>query len=132
MLHESGTGGAPKYGLIPQMPLTSLQGVNVLDNLTYMQPRVGNDTATIGYYKTNLANGVTAEWTASMHAGLFRYTYPSTGDKLLLLDLSHFLPTQDEPAGAQFYSNGQINVSTDGSTYSGYGVYRGGWNEGDN
>ena len=41
MMHESGTGGAPKYGLIAQMPLTSVDSpVNVLDNLTYSQPRV--------------------------------------------------------------------------------------------
>lgn len=40
-MHESGTGGAPKYGIIPQMPLTGrLEGVNVLDNRTYCQPRV--------------------------------------------------------------------------------------------
>lgn len=41
MMHESGTGGAPKYGLISQMPLTSIAPpVNILDNLTYSQPRV--------------------------------------------------------------------------------------------
>ncbi|KAI5357668.1 Putative alpha-1,2-mannosidase, six-hairpin glycosidase superfamily [Septoria linicola] len=35
MMHESGTGGAPKYGIISQMPLTSLDGeVNILDNTT--------------------------------------------------------------------------------------------------
>lgn len=39
MMHESGTGGAPKYGVISQMPLTGLEGVNVLDNLTYSQSR---------------------------------------------------------------------------------------------
>lgn len=41
MMHESGTGGAPKYGIIPQMPLTDVAPpVNILDNLTYSQPRV--------------------------------------------------------------------------------------------
>lgn len=41
MMHESGTGGEPKYGLIAQMPLTSVEApVNVLDNVTYSQPRV--------------------------------------------------------------------------------------------
>jgi hypothetical protein len=41
MMHESGTGGAPKYGVIPQMPLTSTEApVNLLDNQTYAQPRV--------------------------------------------------------------------------------------------
>ncbi|KAK8037950.1 glycosyl hydrolase [Apiospora phragmitis] len=36
MLHESGTGGAPTYGLIPQMPLVTIEGVNLFDNLTYI------------------------------------------------------------------------------------------------
>lgn len=41
MMHEHGTGGNPKYGIIPQMPLTSVAApVNVLDNTTYSQPRV--------------------------------------------------------------------------------------------
>ena len=40
MLHESGTGGGPKYGFPAQMPLAYLDGVNLLDNLTYWQDRV--------------------------------------------------------------------------------------------
>lgn len=128
MLHESGTGGAPKYGIIPQMPLVSLDGVNLLDNLTYMQPRIGNDQASVGYYKTSLLNGVDVEIAASQHAGLMKYTYPSHGDRYLLVDLSHYLPTQDEPAGEQFYTNAQIDIN--GSQYTGYGTYRGGFNEG--
>ena len=43
MLHESGTGGAPKYGLIAQMPLTTVDApVNILDNQTYSQARVSS------------------------------------------------------------------------------------------
>jgi putative alpha-1,2-mannosidase len=76
MLHESGTGGAPTYGLVPQMPLTSLEGVNVMDNLTYMQPRISEDIASVGYYKTSLENRVVAEMSASQHAGIMKYSYP--------------------------------------------------------
>lgn len=112
------------------MPLTTMDGINIMDNITYMQPRVGQDTASIGYYKTNLQSGVTVELGASMHAGLIQYTFPTSGNRYILVDLSHYLPTQDEPAGEQFYSNGQIDLSDDGSQYSGYGAYRGGWNEG--
>ncbi|KAK4991050.1 hypothetical protein LTR50_002130 [Elasticomyces elasticus] len=130
MLHESGTGGAPKYGVIPQMPLTTLEGVNVLDNLTYMQPRVGDDVAQVGYYKTHLANGVVVEMAASMHAGLMQYTFPRDGGKYILVDLSHYLPTQDDHVPSQFYSNGELQTSVDGKMYGGYGVWRGGWNEG--
>lgn len=101
MLHVSGTGGAPKYGVVPQMPLTSLEGVNVLDNLTYMQQRVGNDIASVGYYRTHLQNDIVAEMSASQHAGIIQYTYPSSSrGKYVLVDLSHYLPTNDDgPAG---------------------------------
>ncbi|KAI1103183.1 glycoside hydrolase family 92 protein [Jackrogersella minutella] len=126
MLHESGTGGAPTYGLIPQMPLTTLEGVNVLDNLTYMQSRVTEDVASVGYYKTQLQNGVTAEMGASMHAGMMRYTYPQDANgRFILVDLSHFLPSTGRKE--HWYSNGQLERSDDGSRYTGYGVYREGW-----
>lgn len=40
LMHESGTGGGPKYGFPAQMPLTSIDGnVNLLDNRTYWQKR---------------------------------------------------------------------------------------------
>ncbi|KAK4951117.1 hypothetical protein LTR28_006897 [Elasticomyces elasticus] len=126
MLHESGTGGAPKYGVIPQMPLTTLEGVNVLDNLTYMQPRVGDDVAQVGYYKTHLANGVVAEMAASLHAGLMQYTFPRDGRKYILVDLSHYLPTQDDHVPSQFYSNGELQTSEDGTTFVNGTYIRGG------
>lgn len=132
MLHESGTGGAPKYGVIPQMPLTTLQNVNIMDNLTYMQPRLGDDSASVGYYTTDLTNGVKVELTAAMHSGLMQYTFPNDGDKYILVDLSHYLPTQDDNIASQFYSNGVMDLLQGGSAYEGSGTYRGGWNEAPN
>ncbi|KAI9168100.1 glycosyl hydrolase [Paramyrothecium foliicola] len=128
MLHVSGTGGAPTYGLIPQMPLTTLEGVNLLDNLTYMQPRSEHDVAEVGYYKTSLRNGVTAEMSANMHVGIIKYQFPSEGSRHILVDLSHYLPTRGKES--QWYSNGVLEQSEDGSWYSGYGVYREGWSLG--
>ena len=41
LMHESGTGGGPKYGFPAQMPLASIEApVNLLDNRTYWQTRV--------------------------------------------------------------------------------------------
>lgn len=125
MLHVSGTGGAPTYGLIPQMPLASLEGVNLLDNLTYMQPRTEHDLAEVGYYKTSLESGVVAEMSASMHAGIMRYQFPASGGRHILVDLSHYLPTRGKES--QWYSNGRLEYSDNGSYYTGYGVYREGW-----
>lgn len=89
MMHESGTGGAPKYGIIPQMPLTSVAPpVNLLDNTTYYQTRVGNDSATVGYFRTKLENGVTIEISGARHSGIMEYTFP-VGAKHILVDVSH-------------------------------------------
>ncbi|RDW87775.1 alpha-1,2-mannosidase family protein-like protein [Coleophoma crateriformis] len=128
MLHESGTGGAPTYGIVPQMPLTSLEGVNLMDNLTYMQPRTTRDTASVGYYKTSLANGIVAEMSATHHAGLIRYQFPENTGRYVVVDISHFLPSKGKKE--QWYSNGMIETSEDGSWYSGYGVWRQGWSGG--
>jgi putative alpha-1,2-mannosidase len=124
MLHESGIGGAPKYGVVPQMPLTTLEGVNVLDNLTYMQPRAVKDFASVGYYRSHLQNGVQVELSASRHSGILQYNFPSSGDKPVLVDVSHHLPSsaQAEPLKSQTYSNGQLVVSEKGAHYTGGGV----------
>ncbi|KAK7514728.1 glycosyl hydrolase [Phyllosticta citriasiana] len=130
LLHESGTGGGVKYGVVPQMPLTTLDGVNVLDNLTYMQPRKVQDKAKVGLYRTELGNGVVAEISATRHAGFMKYDFNEPGERYVLVDVSHFLPTNDEVNLAQFYSNGQIEVSDGGKKYKGYGIWRGGFNAG--
>lgn len=146
MPHESGIGGAPKYGVIPQMPLTSLAGVNVLDNLTYMQPRIANDTATV--YRTHLQNGVVAEISASQHAGIMQYTYPTNSSgKYVLVDLSHYLPANDDniPEQVQIISpvnllpligrfsftvmRGLTPIKTVACPVT-MGVWQGGWSEG--
>jgi putative alpha-1,2-mannosidase len=127
MMHESGTGGAPKYGVIGQMPLTSVSPpVNILDNTTYSQPRVCQDTAGVGYFKTQLHNGVQVELSASSHAGIVHYSFPK-GEKHVLVDVSHYLPGIHD---SQFYVGGEIEIEEHGKAYRGYGTYIGGWNNG--
>jgi putative alpha-1,2-mannosidase len=109
------------------MPLATLEGVNVLDNFTYMQERTTLDVASIGYYKTQLASGVTAELSATDHAGIVQYQFPENSEKHILVDVSHMLPSSSEAQHSQFYSNGFLTRSPDGSKYQGYGVYRGGF-----
>lgn len=128
MMHESGTGGFPKYGIIPQMPLTMVDApVNVLDNTTYWQKRIGNDTAQVGYFKTQLQSGVTVELSATRHAGFMQYSFPA-GGKHVLVDLSHVLPSETGGYSTQYYLDGELSLN--GSSYGGYGTYGGGWNEG--
>ncbi|KAF2689176.1 glycoside hydrolase family 92 protein [Lentithecium fluviatile CBS 122367] len=130
MLHVSGTGGCPKYGIISQMPLPSVAApVNLLDNITYWQKRVGEDVASVGWFSTELEDGIKISLTGSRHAGTMRYDFPGE-EKHVLVDVSHFLP---DPAGGfctQYYLDGSIEISDDGKAYAGHGTYAGGFNFG--
>ncbi|CAN8095877.1 unnamed protein product [Discula destructiva] len=131
MMHESGTGGAPKYGIIAQMPLTSISPpVNLLDNTTYWQRRVGDDVATVGYYKTQLISGVKVELSAARHSGILQYTFPP-GEKHVLIDLSHYLPSASGGYTSQVFISGRIETSRDElNLLKGHATYGAGWNEG--
>lgn len=119
--------GAPTYGFISQMPLTTLEGVNVLDNITYMQERTTLDLASVGYYKSALASGIDIELSATHHAGLIQYSFANDTETHILVDVSHILSSASEAQHSQFYSNGFLARSPDGSKYQGYGIYRGGF-----
>ena len=56
------------------------------------QIRSGDDTAKVGYYKSSLASGIDVELSATAHAGLYRYTFPS-GENSVVVDVSHVLPS---------------------------------------
>lgn len=122
MLHESGTGGAPKYGVVSQMPV--LDNIsNPLANLN--DTRVGTDETSVGYYKASLGSGITVELGATNRAGLYQYTFPSPGN--VVVDVSHVLPSYRGQGLGQNYLGGNITVLKDGH-YEGSGVYDNGWN----
>lgn len=123
MMHESGTGGAPKYGVVSQMPATGTVDNPLLD---LGQNRSVNDTATVGYYKSSLANGVTVELAATEHAGLYQYSFPPGNSSSVVVDVSHVLPSFRGLGWGQGYAGGHFSVS--GNGYKGYGIYNNGWN----
>lgn len=62
LMHESGTGGGPKYGYPSQMPLIAIDGnVNLLDNRTYWQKRVSGRLQTMLQSSTVPAKKLTHE-----------------------------------------------------------------------
>ncbi|KAA8908138.1 glycosyl hydrolase family 92-domain-containing protein [Sphaerosporella brunnea] len=127
MMHESGTGGAPKYGVVSQLPVVGDISNPLLD---YSLPRAEADEAQLGYYKAMLSNHVTVELAANRHAGVVRHTFPADDkEKNVLVDVSHFLPSTRRLGIEQHYVEGGIKLNND-ATYSGYGVYNGGWNDG--
>ena len=129
MMHESGTGGPAKYGIVPQMPLATLDGVNVLDNRTYWQNRVfEEEEARVGGFRTKLESGVGVELAGARHSGVFAYDFPAGKEKHILVDVSHYLPAEGSGGGdGQFFAGGEIHLHPDGKTYTGRGSYGGGF-----
>lgn len=125
MMHEQGTGGAPKYGTVSQLPLVGDIG-DPLSNITV--PRTGTDEGSVGYYKAQTGDGVTVELSASSRAGIYRYKFPAGTKNHVLVDVSHVLPSFRGQGLGQSYKGGKLTVFDDGH-YEGSGVYDNGWNE---
>lgn len=85
--HLSGTGIAD-YCDILFMPTT---GQPQFKNTDYSSPfKKKNEVASPGYYKTTLDKyGIDAELTATTRAGMHRYSYPSTQEANIIIDLQH-------------------------------------------
>ncbi|KAI1849300.1 hypothetical protein JX266_004795 [Neoarthrinium moseri] len=130
MLHESGTGGAPKYGVVSQMPWTKAVENPLLD---HNETRAATDVTRIGYYKAALGSGTVVELGATKRAGLYNYTFPSTTTSPnIIVDVSHVLPSYRGQGLGQSYRRGNMTVvvSADGipTRYEGFGSYDNGWN----
>ncbi|KAF2721846.1 glycoside hydrolase family 92 protein [Polychaeton citri CBS 116435] len=127
LMHESGTGGAPKYGVVNQMPV-----VGAVDNplVDLAQPRAAEDYAEVGYYKTSLGSGVVIEVAGTNHAGFYQYTLPA-GENSVVVDVSHVLPSFRGLGWGQGYAGGSFEL-LNGSSYQGSGTYNNGWNRSPN
>ncbi|KAI1182295.1 glycoside hydrolase family 92 protein [Nemania serpens] len=129
LLHESGTGGAPKYGVVSQLPVPG-SVANPLADLSVN--RSEPDETRLGYYKSSLSNGITVELGASRRAGMYKYEFPKGGGASnVVVDVSHVLSSYRGQGLGQNYLGGDISVTTtDGGSirYEGAGSYDNGWN----
>ncbi|KAJ5152138.1 hypothetical protein N7492_010433, partial [Penicillium capsulatum] len=125
MMHEQGTGGAPKYGTVSQLPLVG-DIVDPLSNITVS--RTGTDEASVGHYQAQTADEVKVELSASARAGIYRYTFPAGAQNNVLVDVSHVLPSFRGQGLGQNYKGGSLTIFDDGH-YEGNGIYDNGWNE---
>jgi hypothetical protein len=125
MMHEQGTGGAPKYGTVSQLPLVG-KITNPLSNITV--GRAVPDQGSVGYYKAQTTDNVIVELAAGSWAGMYQYTFPefSTGNNVLI-DMSHVLPSFRGQGLSQGYAGGNFTIKGDGH-YVASGVYNNGWN----
>ncbi|PHH90632.1 hypothetical protein CDD83_3079 [Cordyceps sp. RAO-2017] len=132
MLHESGTGGAPKYGVVSQMPVVGVV-MNPLSDVTSVD-RAEPDFTEVGYYRAKPASGVTVELAAASRAGMYNYTFPwGRQGSHVLVDVSHVLSSYRGQGLEQHYLGGNITVRGDGNGssglyYTGFGRYDNGWN----
>ena len=126
LMHESGTGGAPKYGVVAQMPVASTVSNPLVD---LSMPRGSSDLAQVGYYKSTLSSGIITELAATEHAGILQYTFPLTNSSNIVIDASHVLPSFRGLGLGQNYTGGNITITNDGH-YEGSGTYNNGWNLG--
>ncbi|KAI1818005.1 glycoside hydrolase family 92 protein [Poronia punctata] len=128
MLHESGTGGAPKYGVVAQMPVVG-DIDNPLGDLKVN--RSAADESKLGYYKSSLDSGVTVELGATERAGMFKYEFPEgEGASNVVVDVSHVLPSYRGQGLGQNYLGGRISVESTEELlrYQGSGSYDNGYN----
>ncbi|RWA10279.1 hypothetical protein EKO27_g4840, partial [Xylaria grammica] len=128
LLHESGTGGAPKYGVVSQMPVAGTIA-NPLADLSVNRSTA--DETRLGYYKSSLFNGITVEMGATGRAGKYVYEFPESGGASnVVVDVSHVLSSYRGQGLGQNYLGGNITVTTtdDGLRYEGSGSYDNGWN----
>ena len=92
--HLSGTG-ISDYGDILLMPTVGEPYLNALDNgspgrgyASRFQHRF--EHASPGFYSVKLDDdNILAELTATVHAGMHRYTFPATSEANIILDLTH-------------------------------------------
>ena len=105
-LHVSGTGGGPKYGNILVQPMTGKA-----DPAHSSAPRE-DEHAEVGYYSVRLGgSGIRAEVTTARRTPIYRFTYPSTAERTLLVDVGHLLMRRhDSP---HRYPESQVVYSTD-------------------
>ena len=105
-LHVSGTGGGPKYGNILVQPMTGKA-----DPAHSSAPRE-DEHAEVGYYSVRLGgSGIRAEVTTARRTPIYRFTYPASGERTLLVDVGHLLMRRhDSP---HRYPESQVVYSTD-------------------
>ena len=89
--HLSGTG-VSDYGDILLMPTDSLSFNNGADGKKGYRTHFSHETevASPGYYKVHLdSTNINVELTVTARAGMHKYTYPSSENQKLIVDLEH-------------------------------------------
>lgn len=141
MMHESGTGGAPQYGVISQLPFTdeSIDHDVLGSNDEFGLERISNDNAVIGVYSVKTQH-VEFQFTSDERSSMIRYKYDvnNIDNVRILVNVSHHLGSPGRPWWSQKFVNGSIEIDDDDENenenenkYTGYTTIKGGWGDQD-
>ncbi|KAL8989847.1 MAG: hypothetical protein Q9169_008268, partial [Polycauliona sp. 2 TL-2023] len=104
----SGIGGAPKYGVVSQLPVVEKVPHHPPPDLSIS--RSAPDQAEVGRYGSSLANGVSVHLAASDHAGLLSYQFPRGSEANVVVNASHFLASHRGFGFEQHYVRANISL----------------------
>ena len=121
-LHVSGTGWG-RYGQILVSPQI---GFNANEE-GHDSPK-SKETATPYYYAVNLDRyKIRTEVTPTLNCALYRFTFTKFRDANILLDIAHNIPQHIVPEVKGKFLGGEINYNKDTNSFSGWGMYAGGF-----
>ena len=144
MLHLSGTGGSPTYGVVSQVPYTDRDLSFIYEDHSFTGFHLENfanpkelqraypDYGHLGYYQVSLDNGVTIEFSNGYKSGIIKYEFPRVNIcNTIFVNLTHHLHTFGRPWWTQNFESGYVKVNADHSSYEGAVVINGGWSSPD-
>jgi putative alpha-1,2-mannosidase len=135
-LHDSGTGGSPSLGLFPVFAHPECPGDD-LDRCVFPKKvrkiHYAKDSvkSTPGYFGLRLVNNISVDMTATHHASLFRFQFPTNGKQgsspLILLDLTDLSDSRQDngtisvdPKSGRMAGGARFNPSFGQGTYLAY------------
>ena len=122
LMHLSGTGGIPMYGVVSQLPVVG----EALNEGNATIGRARPDRAEVGYYNAQTSQNVSVELAATDHAAMYQYTFPDTRSNIVI-DLSHRLPSFRGQGLSQRFEGANITIDNTGR-YQGSTSFSNGYN----
>lgn len=88
-LHGTGIPDLGGVGFMPALGMSPARTRDAGHTTVFSHSR---ESASPGYYQVTLDDGIRVELTATQRVALQRFTFPSAGDPVVLIDLAHVLP----------------------------------------
>lgn len=107
LMRMNGTG-VPDYGVVGFMPVDGMDETRTDGAGTMVGYSHSDESASPGYYRVKLGDGIEVELTSTLRAAVARITFPPGVDPVVVFDLEHSL-------GGGESQGGTIQIAADGS-----------------